>query len=91
MENSKTNAIVSPEEQELIEALLKYPSLEKVFAPEDVRQFQAMKRKMQATLNDLERVVRRGSQEDAAKASKVAEAFQISLNFLDELDARRRA
>ncbi len=91
MENSKPNAIVSPEEQELIEALLKYPSLEKVFAPEDVRQFQAMKQKMRATLNELERVIRRGSQEDAAKAAKVAEAFQSTLNFLDELDARRRS
>ncbi len=90
MENSKTDPSISPEEQELIETLLKYPSLEKVFDPADAPAFPAMKRKMQATVDDLERVVRRGSKEDAAKAAKVVEAFQISLKFLDELDMRRQ-
>ena len=75
---------------EIIESLFKYPSLEKVFDREDSEKLSAMKQKMQATLEDLERVVRRGAKEDAAKAAKVIAAYQTALKFLDELETIRR-
>lgn len=87
--NSELNQKISPEESELIESLFKYPSLEKVFDRTDARQFSAMKLKMQGTVAELERVIRRGSQEDAEKAAKVAEAYQTALKFLDELEMIR--
>lgn len=90
MRNPESNQKLSPEETELIESLLKYPSLEKVFDPLDEKKFSAMKLKMQTTIDDLERVVRRGSNEDAAKAAKVIEAYKISIKFLEDLDERRR-
>lgn len=90
VKHTEPNQTLSPEESDLIESLLKYPSLEKVFDPQDEKQFAAMKLKMQATIDDLERVIRRGSNEDAAKAAKIVEAYRITLSFLDELDARRR-
>lgn len=91
MKQTESNQKISPEEFEIIESLFKYPSLEKIFDPRDEKQYQALKRKMQTTVDDLERVVRRGSNSDAAKAAKVVEAYQISLKFLDDLDARRRS
>ncbi len=90
MKQPEPNQKISPEELEIIESLFKYPSLEKVFDPTDEKQLTTLKQKMQATIEDLERVIRRGSNEDAAKAAKVVEAYKISLNFLDELDQRRR-
>ena len=87
----ESNRKISPEEAELIESLFKYPSLEKVFDSKDAPQLAAMKRKMQATVDDLERVIRRGTKEDAAKAAKVAEAYRIALKFLDELETIRQA
>lgn len=76
---------------EIIESLFKYPSLEKVFAPTDVRQLSAMKQKMQPTVDDFERVVRRGSKDDAEKAAKVIEADQTALKFSGELETIRQA
>lgn len=82
---------VNDEETEIINSLLNYPSLEKVFDPTDARNLPAIKRKMQVTIDDLERVIRRGTKDDAAKAAKAVEAHKIVLSFLDELEAARRA
>lgn len=90
MKQTAPNQPISPEEQRLIESLLHYPSLDRVFDPTDEKKFIALKQKMQLTIDDLERVIRRGSNEDAAKAAKVIEAYRVSLNFLDDLDSRRR-
>ena len=87
----ESNRKISPEESELIESLFKYPSLETVFDSKDAPQLAAMKDKMQATVDDLERVIRRGSKDDAAKAAKVVEAYRITLKFLDELEMIRQA
>lgn len=81
---------VSPEELAVIESLFKYPSLEKVFDSRDAQKFPAIKHKMQSSVDELERIIRRGAKEDAADASVVAEAYRIVLNFLDELEAIRR-
>jgi len=50
-----------------------------------------MKQKMQSTIDDLERVIRRGTKDDAEKAARVVEAYKIVLGFLDELETARRA
>ena len=86
--NSKKAA---PEEtSEIIKSLLNYPSLEKVFDDSDSQNLSVMKRKMQSTIDDLERVIRRGTREDAEKAAKVVKAFQTVLSFLDELEELRQ-
>lgn len=81
---------ISRETLEVIEALLKYPSLEKTFDAKQPENFVKTKQRMEAVVVELERVVRRGKQRDAERAKKIAEAFKISLNFLDELDRIRR-
>lgn len=79
------------EEQQVIESLLKYPSLEKVFAENTSPGLEKIKDNMQSTIAELERVVRRGAQADAEKAVKISAAFQTTLNFLDELENIRQS
>lgn len=86
-EAEKLNA----EELDTIKSLLNYPSLEKVFDSDNPGNLPAMKRKMQATVDDLERVIRRGTKEDAEKAARAAEAYRTVLNFLAELENARQA
>lgn len=79
------------ETAEIIQSLLNYPSLEKVFEAGDGRNLAATRSKMQATIDELERVIRRGTNADAEKAAVVVKAFQTVLNFLDELENLRRS
>ena len=90
MKEAKINRKISPQEAELIESLLKYPTLETVFDMNGTPQLTELKRRMQATVDDLERVIRRGSKTDAQKASKVVEAYRIALNFLVDLETIRQ-
>ena len=90
MKQPETDQNIIPEEAAIIESLFNYPSLEKVFDRENVYQLPLMKQKMTATIEELERVVRRGSQQDAAKAAKVITAYQTALSFLSELEAIRQ-
>ena len=87
----QSNLNTNTAESELVEFLFKYPSLETVFNTTGTPQLAAMKRRMQTTVGDLERVIRRGTKEDAEKAAKVAEAYRIAVAFLDELETIRQA
>lgn len=82
---------LSSEEMETVKSLLNYPSLERVFAQNDSRSPSAMRQKMQSTVADLERVIRRGTKDDAEKAAKAVEAYKTVLSFLDELENARQA
>lgn len=87
--NAKPDEITQ-ETLEIIEALLKYPSLEKTFDAKQPENFAKTRQRMQTVVAELERVIRRGKQDEAEKAKKIAEAFHVSLKFLDELDRLRR-
>lgn len=78
------------EEREIIETLLKYPSLEKVFDPTAPDGYEKTKKTMNSVIAELERVVRRGTKQDAEKAEKIIEAYKTALKFLDELEDLRR-
>ena len=93
MKQSKSNEPekLNREEIETINSLLNYPSLEKVFDPTDSRSPSEMKQKMQSTIDDLERVIRRGTKGDAEKAARAVEAYKTVLGFLDELETARQA
>lgn len=82
----KLNAEPTDEELELIEALINYPSLESVFDPNVPPGFTEIKRKMQATVTTLERVIRRGGKRDAERAVVVVAAYRTAINFLGELE-----
>ncbi len=88
---SKQAENINREEIETIKSLLNYPSLEKIFDQADWRSPAAMKQKMQSTVDDLERVIRRGTKDDAEKAARAAEAYKTVLSFLNELENARQA
>lgn len=87
--NSKSEKITT-EELEVIEALLKYPSLEKVFDNNSPAAYEKTRHKMNAVVVELERVVRRGTKQDAEKAEQIIEAYTTALNFLGELEQMRK-
>lgn len=88
---AETSDTITEEERDTIETLLNYPSLEEVFAENAATGAEKIKQKMLSTVADLERVVRRGSKEEAEKASKITAAYQTTLSFLDELEQRRNS
>lgn len=92
MKHSKTETAAEPtgEERETIETLLNYPSLERAFADDAASGADKTKRKMLESVAELERVVRRGTQTEAAKAARVLAAYQTTLDFLDELERARK-
>lgn len=86
----ETSEKFTDEERETIESLLNYPSLEKVFARDAPHNLAETKRKMNATVAELERVIRGGTKTDAEKASKIAAAYRTAIDFLDELERLRK-
>lgn len=84
---------LSPElselERETIESLLDYPEIGKLFDPASPQNYERLKKQMQSTMGEIERVIRRGSPTDAAKAQIIADAYRTTIVFLDELEARR--
>lgn len=82
---------MTEEETETLKALLDYPSLENFFDSAAGTDRQVLREKMLSTVDELERVIRRGSGEDAAKAAKAVAAYRTALDFLDELATRRPA
>jgi hypothetical protein len=77
---------MTAEELELIESLIKYPSLESVFDRNTATGFAEIKQKLQATVTNLERVIRRGEKADAERAQVVVTAYRTTIEFLSELE-----
>ena len=85
---AQTSDNLTDEEIETINTILHYPSLENVFDQEQ-QNLTEKRQNMLSTVAELERVVRRGSKAEAEKATRIIEAFQTTLNFLDELEKMR--
>lgn len=84
------NVELTDEERETIESLVNYPSLERVFGEDVAPGAEKIRRKMQESVADLERVVRRGAKAEAEKAARVLTAYKTTLAFLDELERARK-
>jgi cell fate (sporulation/competence/biofilm development) regulator YlbF (YheA/YmcA/DUF963 family) len=69
-----------------ISKLLNYPALDKLFDEHNPNALAEIRGKFDKTQQDLERVIRQGSKEDAEKASKVSRAIKITLDFLDNIE-----
>lgn len=81
---------MTEEERETIEALLHYPSLEKVFGAGETYNSDETKRKMRSSIVELERIVRSGAQGEADRAAKIIAAYETTIGFLNELEERRK-
>jgi hypothetical protein len=73
-----------------IAKILNYPSLDKLFDEHNPNALAEIKVKFDKTQQDLERVLRQGSKEDAEKADKTLKALKVTLDFLAHLEELKR-
>lgn len=75
-----------------LSSLFNYPSLGRLFEGTDaIRALAEMRARLRRTNQDLERVVRQGTKEEAARAACIAHAYGAALNLLDNLEQLQRA
>ena len=70
--------------------LFDYPSVGELFSTENTHRFDEFCRKLAATRENLERVVRYGTQAEAARAERAARAVEVTLEFLQNLQKMRQ-
>ena len=70
--------------------LFNYPSLGRLLEGGDPRALEEMRGRLARTNQELERVVRQGTREDADRAARAARAVTLTLGLLDSLEAMRR-
>ena len=66
--------------------LYNYPSIGKLFSTDEPNNLHQFRNKLNTTREKLDLIVRRGSNEEANKASKALDAIKITLNFLQKLE-----
>ncbi len=70
--------------------LFNYPSLGRLLEGGNPRALEEMRGRLARTNQELERVVRQGTREDADRAARAARAVALTLALLDSLDGMRR-
>ena len=70
--------------------LFNYPSLGRLLEGGDPRVLEEMRGRLARTNQELERVIRQGTREDADRATRAARAVTLTLALLDTLDGMRR-
>jgi hypothetical protein len=73
-----------------LSTVFNYPSLGQLFDADDARPLEEMRARLARTSQDLERVVRQGSKDDAERATRAARAVAVTQQFLDDLERLRR-
>lgn len=71
--------------------IFNYPAIGELFSESDTRRLDAFCSKLNATRDQLERVVRYGNQGEADSAMKAARGIEITLDFLKKLQEMRLA
>jgi hypothetical protein len=79
----------APAEDDL-STLFNYPSLGRLFETPNSPALAEMRARIERTHQDLERVVRQGSKEDAERAARAARAYSVTLTLLKELEELQR-
>ncbi len=73
-----------------LSTLLNFPALGRLFEGSDTRALEDMRGRLNRINQDLERVIRQGSKEDADRAARAARAVTLTLIFLGNLEQIRR-
>lgn len=76
----------SPEE---VAKLFNYPSIGQLFGENETGKLEDFFAGLNATNENLERVIRYGNKGEAEKAGRASEAVKITLEFLKNLEERR--
>lgn len=70
-------------------ALYNYPLMCRLLESSDITAQTEMRGRLARTTQDLERVVRQGTKDDAARAARILRAYQATFALLDELEHLR--
>lgn len=89
MEDRSNKMISENEKNELSREeaakLFNYPSIGELFSDSDPHRLNDFFTRLSATRENLERVIRYGNHDEAARASKAAGAVNVTLEFLQSL------
>jgi hypothetical protein len=88
-ENQTPGGSSPPAEAEDLSSLYKYPSLGRLYDEPDGRALAQMRARLKGTHQELERIIRRGTKEDAERAMRASRACAATLDLLDELEQMR--
>lgn len=69
--------------------LFNYPSIGELFSESDPRRLNEFFARLSATRENLERVIRYGNREESERASKAANAVNVTIEFLENLQKMR--
>ncbi len=69
--------------------IFNYPSIGQLFDNSDSQRLADFRSRLSNTRENLERIIRYGSRDEAARADKAAHAIQITLDFLKTLQKMR--
>jgi hypothetical protein len=72
--------------QRVAEPSFKYPAFEHLFDSDSANGLAEMRSRLQLTKQNLERVVRQGSSEDAARARCVIKSYETVIEFFTEIE-----
>ena len=90
--NASPGQSSQPEQDSDLSSLFNYPSLGRLFETLDSPALTEMRARMSVTNQDLERVVRQGSKDEAERAARILRAYQAAFKLLDDLaDFQRQA
>ena len=92
MQNQKQTDDLAGGEQNSpdLSKLFDYPSVGELFSTGDTQRFDEFCAKLNATRENLERIVRYGARDDAARAARAVKAVETTLEFLKNLQEMRQ-
>ena len=89
-DNQAADSIEAHFTQEDLAKLYDYPSIGQLFSEPDTQRLDAFCRRLTATRENLERVVRYGDRAEAERASRAIRAVEVTLDFLQSLQKMRQ-
>jgi hypothetical protein len=84
-ENQANDLTQSGDHSEELAKLFDYPSVGELFSGSDTRRFDEFCAKLEATRENLERIVRYGKADEAERAGRAVRAVDVTLEFLQDL------
>lgn len=75
--------------EEYLAQLFNYPSIGQLFDDASLQKLDEFRSRLSGTRENLERIIRSGSRDEAGRAEKAVRSIQITLEFLDTLKKMR--
>lgn len=89
--SSPTGGDPTPRDAPDLSSLFHYPALGSLFETAAAPALADMRARLKRTHQNVERVIRHGTKQDAERATRVALAYKTMFQLLDELEKMQRA